>query len=324
MSVKSRLDGLAQGGGRAGVPLAYYPGRKLIGASMTDILSDSKAGAECLAAIENTWHPAMLVRMTELWVEAEAFGAQVEIKEHGFPVMKSKVIPDIEDIGEVAVPTLEEGRLPVFIDAIKRARELLPEALLFAGTTGPFSLGSCLTDAEELMMACYTDPEEVHGYLQKITEFLLCYCKAYKAAGASGVFIAEPSICMLSPDMADEFSHCYLKEIISRVQDDDFAVVYHNCGDVALQLNHIKELGAAAYHFGDAVLMGEVLKIFPKDVPVLGNIHPEKFMPGQEELLVQAINAAKAEYGTAPNFIISSGCDIAPDASIEAIKALMS
>jgi hypothetical protein len=33
--------------------------------------------------------------MTELWVEAEAFGAQVNIPENDFPIIKSKVIPDI-------------------------------------------------------------------------------------------------------------------------------------------------------------------------------------------------------------------------------------
>jgi len=260
------------------------------------------------------------VRMTELWVEAEAFGAQIDIPENAFPIIKSKVIPDIEDIGSVNVPDMTVGRLSVLVEAIKKTRDQLPDALLFAGVTGAFSLGGCLTDAEELMMGCYTDPEAVHAFMEKLTTFLIRYCSEYKAAGASGVFIAEPSISMLSPEMAEEFSHKYLKRIVAEVQSDDFAVVYHNCGDVTLHLQDIKGLGAMAYHFGDAISMQTILELFPNDVPILGNIHPAKFAAGNEAALATAIKAMKEQYGGFPNFVLSSGCDIAPSASIESLQ----
>ena len=95
MSVKSKFDLLLQNETKPAVPLAYYPGRKFINATMDEILSDSDKGAQCLLAIQNTCNPAMLVRMTELWVEAEAFGAQVYTPENAFPLIQNKVIPDI-------------------------------------------------------------------------------------------------------------------------------------------------------------------------------------------------------------------------------------
>lgn len=307
---------------RRAVPLAYYPSRGLIGATMEQIISNSDMGAECLVAMQDTYNPSMLVRMTELWVEAQAFGAKIHISENGFPIIKNKVIPDIEDIANCKVPDFNKGHIPVFIQSIQKARKQMPEVLLFAGVTGPFSLCSCLTDGQELMMACYTSPDDVHSFVGTVTDFLINYCNEYKKAGASGIFIAEPSICMLSPHMAEEFSHAYVKKIIGALQTDDFAVIYHNCGDVTPQLENIKELHAAAYHFGDAVNLQKVFDLFPKDVPILGNIHPTKFLQSKGKELVAAVSELKGTFDKYPNFILSSGCDIAPGASIESIKLL--
>jgi len=322
MSVKSKFDLLIQTGNKSPVPLAFYPGRKLIGASMEQILSDSDKGADCLAAIQKEFEPSMLVRMTELWVEAEAFGAQIVITENAFPAIRSKVAPDMDTAAEIEIPDMASGRLPVFIDMIKKARELMPDVLIFAGITGPFSLCGCLTEAEELMVGCYTDPDVVHSFIERITNFIVAYGNEYKKAGASGVFIAEPSICMLSPDMAEEFSHRYVKKIISEIQTDDFAVVYHNCGDVTQQLQNIKDLNAMAYHFGDAVSMKSVIDMFPKVIPVLGNIHPSKFSEGNESALTCAIKTLQDSFGSNGNFILSSGCDISPNASVKMLKTL--
>ncbi|MFR9207180.1 MAG: hypothetical protein ACLVKR_02130 [Lachnospiraceae bacterium] len=89
MNVKERLKQIICCGEKRAVPLCFYPARKLIGASMEQILSDSEAGANCLLAIREKFHPSMLVRMTELWVEAEAFGAEVEISENDFPRLRA-------------------------------------------------------------------------------------------------------------------------------------------------------------------------------------------------------------------------------------------
>ena len=45
--------------------------------------------------------------------------------------------------------------------------------------------------------------------------------------------MAEPLAGLLSPDLAQEFSADYVKQIVDAVQDDNFLVVYHNCGNTA-------------------------------------------------------------------------------------------
>lgn len=63
---------------------------------------------------------------------------------------------------------------------------------MFAGVIGPFSLAARLLDVTEIMIYCYEEPDMVHVLLEKATQFITEYCKAYKEAGANGVVIAEP------------------------------------------------------------------------------------------------------------------------------------
>lgn len=124
-------------------------------------------------------------------------------------------------------------------------------------------------------MDCYDEPDMVHILLEKATSFIIAYCKAYKEAGANGVVIAEPVAGLLSPGLSAEFSGPYVKQIVDAVQDDNFLAIYHNCGNAVLaMMDSILETGAAAYHFGNAIDMADVLERVPEDTIVMGNIDP--------------------------------------------------
>lgn len=56
---------------------------------------------------------------------------------------------------------------------------------------GPLSLAARLMDVSETMIYCYDEPGMVHTTMQKVTDFLIDYIKAYRAAGADGVVMAE-------------------------------------------------------------------------------------------------------------------------------------
>jgi len=124
---------------------------------------------------------------------------------------------------------------------------MIEDRPVLAGVIGPFSLAGRLMDVTEAMIYYYEEPEMVALLLDKVTEFLISYCKAYKEAGANGIVIAEPLAGMLSPALSEEFSAPYVKRIIDAVQDDEFIVIYHNCGDATIQMiDSILSTGAGA------------------------------------------------------------------------------
>ena len=115
----------------------------------------------------------------------------------------------------------------------------------------------------------------------------------------------------------------YVKCIIDALQDEDFAVIYHNCGNsVPQMLEGIYALGAAAYHFGNAVDMEAILKATPSDILVMGNIDPAgQFAAGTVDSIGAATRTLLDKCGSYPNFVPSSGCDIPAHAKWENIAA---
>jgi uroporphyrinogen decarboxylase len=164
----------------------------------------------------------------------------------------------------------------------------------------------------------------VHTVLEKVTAFLTEYAKAYRAAGAKGIVMAEPVAGLLSPTLEEEFSSPYVKKIVDAVQNDDFIVIYHNCGDnVPKMLPSILSTGCAAYHFGNAVDMEkDIIAQLPCDTIVMGNVDPAgQFLRGTADSICEETVRIMSECCGNPNFVISSGCDIPPSAPWENIDA---
>ena len=104
---------------------------------------------------------------------------------------------------------------------------------------------------------------------------IIKYIQEYKKVGANGVVIAEPLAGLLSPALAQEFSGDYSKRIVEAVRDENFAVIFHNCGNTAnITLDSMFSNGANAYHFGNAVDMAEIMEKAPADIICMGNVDP--------------------------------------------------
>ena len=135
--------------------------------------------------------------------------------------------------------------------------------------------------------------------------------------------MAEPVSGLLSPSLEEEFSMPYVKKIVDAVQDDEFIVIYHNCGDnTPMMTDSFIENGAAAYHFGNSIKMEEMIEKFPSDIPVMGNIDPAgEFFGGTTTSVKAATKALLEKCGNFDNFVLSSGCDIPPHSLWENIDA---
>lgn len=310
-------------GAKKPMPLLSFPCVQMMGISVRQLIADSSIQAEGMQKVAQHVDSAASVSLMDLSVEAEAFGSCVHISDDEVPTVVGAIITDEEEAENLQIPAVGTARTGLYIDAIAKATKLITDRPVFAGVIGPYSLAGRLLDVTEVMILCYEEPDMVHTVMEKVTDFLIEYCKAYEAAGANGVVIAEPLTGLLSPALADEFSHPYVRKLIEAVQNDHFAVVYHNCGDnVARMREGIYKLGAMGYHFGDAANMADMLPDAPADALVMGNVSPAaQFLGGTPESMRQATHAVMEACCSYPNFLISSGCDIPPIASWDNIDA---
>lgn len=304
-------------------PVLSFPAIQIMGISVKDLINDADAQAKGMKLVAERTDSAASVSLMDLSVEAECFGAKIRVSDDEVPTVIESVVSTKEEAEALVVPPVGSGRTGIYIDAIRQAAEEITDRPVFAGVIGPYSLAGRLMDVTEIMILCYEEPDLVHTVLRKATRFLIDYCKAYKECGANGIVIAEPLAGVLSPALEEEFSEPYVREIVKTVQDDSFVIIYHNCGNsTMLMTDSIAATGAAAFHFGNAVDMEEMLRKMPRDKLVMGNIDPAgQFKNGTPQTIRQETAALMERCCKYDNFVISSGCDIPPLSKWENIDA---
>ena len=317
------LSDLKSAPAKKAMPILSFPAVQLMDITVKDLISSSENQAKGMKMIADRTDAAAAVSLMDLSVEAECFGSRIIFSEDEVPTVKGNVISDMDEVEALEIPAIGAGRTSIYIDAIKKAAERIEDRPVFAGIIGPYSLAGRLLDVTEIMYLSYDEPEMVAALLDKVTDFLIAYGKAYKEAGANGVMIAEPLVGMLSPALEEEFSSPYVKRMVEALQDENFLVIYHNCGDNTIQMiDSILSTGCSAYHFGNSISMAEMLKHIPEDIVVMGNVDPAgQFRNGTpESIRKETLDIMKAccEH---PNFVISSGCDIPPMSKWENIDA---
>ena len=322
-NMKQWLEDLVRSPEKKPLPILSFPAVQLLGTTVEELIADGAAQARGMALVAQEVDAAASVSLMDLSVEAECFGAQIRVSPGEVPTVVGRLVSTFQEAQALAVPPVGAARSGLYIQAVRLAKEQIDDRPVLAGVIGPFSLAARLLDVSEALMACYDEPELVEAVVEKACQFLLSYCRAYKEAGADGVLLAEPVAGLLSPALVEEFSSPYVKRLVEAVQDDSFLVIYHNCGGSALPaLPSILSTGAAAYHFGNAVDMEDILRQVPEDTVVLGNIDPAgEFLNGTPASIRAATLSLLDRCGGCPNFVLSSGCDIPPLAPWENIHA---
>lgn len=322
INMKDWLKNLLKAEQKKAMPVLSFPSIQLLGISVVELISDSDKQAEGMKRVAQRCDTSAALSMMDLSVEAEAFGSQIKISGDEVPTVIGRIINDEDDAMKLKVPEVGAGRTGLYIEAVRKATEMITDRPVFAGVIGPFSLAGRLMDMTEIMINCQIEPDMVHETLRKTTQFAIEYIKAYKEVGANGVVIAEPAAGLLSPTLIEEFSTKYVKQIVEAVQDDNFAVVYHNCGNTIPLIDSILTIGASAYHFGNAIKMADMLKKVPSDIIVMGNVDPSsQFRNGTPESIRETTLALMQECCSHKNFVISSGCDVPPLSSWDNIDA---
>ena len=296
------------------MPILSFPSVQLMGVTVRELVSSSELQARGMKLVADRTPSLASLSLMDLSVEAEAFGSSIHISDNEVPTVIGSIVSTEEEANSLTIPKIGTARTGLYIESVRKASELITDRPVFAGVIGPYSLAGRLMDVSEIMILCYDEADMVHTVLEKASDFLISYCRAYKAAGANGVVMAEPLAGLLSPSLAKEFAHPYAEKIISAVQDENFSIIYHNCGDnVKLMTKDIYALGAYGYHFGDAVKMEDMLPDAPGDVLVMGNVSPsEQLLCGTPESVRETTLRIMEKCCVYPNFVISSGCDIPP------------
>lgn len=324
MNSKKWLEDVMHSPVKQGLPILSFPCTALMNLTVRELIGDADLMARGMKAVAERTKSAASVSMMDLSVEAEVFGAPVRFSDNEVPAITQPIVSDEASLKLLPEPHVGDGRTTIFIKSVEAACKLITDRPVFAGAVGPFTLCGRLMGVSETMINSVSEPQLVADTIKKSLPFLIEYIKAMKETGAAGLIMAEPLTGLLSPKLAKKLSEPFVKEIVDATQDDNFLIIYHNCGgSVPKMLDSVLAVGAAGYHFGNAISMKDILARIPNDIAVMGNIDPSsQFCLGTPESMREAVLTLMRECCPGhPNFVISSGCDMAAQAKWENIDA---
>ena len=307
---------------RRAIPIMTHPGIELCGKTVKEAVTSGTVHAEAICRLNELYPAAAPTVIMDLTVEAEAFGAKVVFPEDEVPSVTEPLVSDKESIDNLQIPSLDSARIPEYLKANRLTAERINDKPVFAGCIGSFSLAGRLFGLSELMIALYVEPENITILLDKCTRFLIDYCRAIKATGVHGVIMAEPAAGLISNEDSMLYSTTYVRQVVEAVQDDNFIVILHNCGNAGHCTDAMVQSGAAGLHFGNKINMMDALADCPTDRLVMGNLDPVGlFKQSSSEEVYAATMDLLQQTRSWKNFILSTGCDVPPHIPTENIKS---
>lgn len=307
---------------RLALPIATYPGLALTGATVREMVTDPDAQCAAQAALVERFASPFALTAMDLSVEAEAFGCTVVMSADEIPTVTGRLITHPEPVAALPMPQPGDGRTAVPLATVRRLKQLPSRPYVFAGCVGPFSLAARLVGVSEAMELTLTEPDWMLALVERSTEFLAAYLQAFRAAGADGAIIAEPAAGLLSPRGLATFSSAYVRQLAATVGEAGLDLVLHNCAAKLPHLPALLETGLRAFHFGAPMDLPAALGKVPSDVVLCGNLDPSAVFvqsPGGEiATRTQSLLTATAAHR---NFVLSSGCDVPPNAPLASLDA---
>lgn len=307
---------------RLALPIATYPACALTGAKVFDIVTNPQAQFDAQAALRQRYHAPFVLSAMDLSVEAEAFGCAIHVSDSEVPTVTGRLVTNVDQAERLAVPQPGDKRSAVCLEAVRLLSKISGAPFVFAGCIGPFSLAARLVGVSEAMEFTLTEPELMHTLLEKSAAFLTSYVRAFRAAGAHGVIMAEPAAGLLSPRGMSAYSSAYIKRIATNVAGDSFTILLHNCAAKVLHLPAMLETGLKTFHFGAPMDITTALTTVSPDVVLCGNLDPAAvFVQSSPDEVAARTAGLLARTAAHRNFVVSSGCDVPPNAPLTNLDA---
>lgn len=307
---------------RLAMPVAVYPGLELVDYTVKELVSNSAAQFEAVSSLHKRYNTPFVLTAMDLSLEAEAFGCQIQMAEDDIPTVEGRLATDAEAIKALKVPDLNAGRIRVPLETAKKLQTLPGNPFVMGGIIGPFSLAARIFGVSETMELSLLEPDTLHALLEKTTKYITDFASAFKNVGADGILMAEPASGLMWPDGLKEFASAYIKQIVAKLQDDTFQIIFHNCGSTLAHIDAMLDSGVNCLHLGITTDVVKALEKVPENIIISGNLDPSAtFVSGTPEAVFRETTELCNAAGKYPNFIISSGCDIPPNAKLENVDA---
>ena len=191
---------------------------------------------------------------------------------------------------------------------------------------GPLTAAASLYPVDKLLKALARDPENVHKLLRFSTEAIKIVMEDFIKLGV-GIFVCDPvaSGNLIHRNRYLEFVFPYTKELMDLSINLKGETGYHICGNTNKITEDMLDTGCAVLSVDTRVKLTDAKRIAGPRVPIIGNVDPiDVMLLGKKEDIYKSVKQNIEDcWGAENGYIVSTGCDIPYDASLENIYHFM-
>ncbi|MBN2275866.1 MAG: uroporphyrinogen decarboxylase family protein [Bacteroidales bacterium] len=309
-------------------PLMGFPGLNLVNSTIKLAQQNYGEHYKVLHSLVTKFQPDIIFPLMDLSVEANALGTYTVFPKNDTPT----VLKDHFDIADLTmqkqINIMYDTRLLGYVETVRLANlNFSQEIMRGAYVTGPYSLAGLIMGANEAAIAAIMEPEILLEMCEFAIERIQEYIRLLTGAGAQVICILEPTAVMLGPDEFEKFSSSFIKHIVNNYRYSNVSIIYHTCGNTMHLIEKMKESQVDGISLDSpkvGVSLPEVARILKNDTLLLGNIDPTgTILNGEPDAVKKEVRDLLQSMDFYPNFILSTGCDLPQEVSIENINAFM-
>lgn len=205
-----------------------------MGANLKDIYYSAEGIARPqILAREMYQHDNVMSPWGCLFVEAEALGTRINVKENAYPTVAKYALKSASEHSQIDPDCIEKSER---VNTIKSSIEILKkeigeETFITGATMAPLMLASQVMGGSRLCIDMLKKSEDFHQLLEKLMDSCILFADMLLEAGADGIFVenGENTGDLFSFQMAEEFMLPYIKRLYDHIKARGGYVISHNC-----------------------------------------------------------------------------------------------
>ncbi len=235
------------------------------------------------------------------------------------------------DIAQLSVPDME-GELRYVMDAIRTIRGELHDRVPLIGFSGsPWTLACYMVEGggsdnfSKVKALAFSDPKLMHQLLEVVTDSVIAYLSAQRAAGAQALMVFDTWGGVLAPHHYREFSLRYLTRIAQEFSRGEGAertpLILFGKGN-APYLEELAATGAEGVGVDWLVSLDDARRRIGDKVAIQGNLDPVTLYATPEAIRAE-VKRTIDSFGPHPGHVFNLGHGMSPDMNPEHVKVLV-
>lgn len=304
------------------VPFVGVHGGFLSGVDAETYLKSAEEIVKGVSKAIEKYNPDGIPVVFDLQIEAEILGCKLQWAPHNPPAVISHPLAEGVSISDLKIPSENDGRISVVVEATKKLRAKYPNIALYGLITGPFTLALHLMGTD-IFMKLFEAPEEVIEVMEFCTKVGNKMAEYFMDAGCDIIAVVDPMTSQIDPLTFETFVTPYVSEIFSFVREKQKLSSFFVCGHAQQNIEAMCDCRPDNVSIDENIPLDFVKKIaLKKGISFGGNMKLTVvlLMGNEDDARENAMECLDMAGKT--GFILAPGCDLPMNTPSENIKAV--